>query len=78
MKYRIRKLHDKRGEGYAKGECDSIYVRSHDVSWISVRNGVLLITTDEEHWVRPQVVVDIMKEKPEAGKGKPSANIKKE
>lgn len=62
MKYRIRKLHAERGEGYAMGECDSIYIRCKDVSWISVRNGVLLITTDEIHWVRPQVVVDVMKE----------------
>jgi len=62
VKYRIRKLHGKRGEGYATGECDSIYVRSGDVSWISERNGVVIITTDREHLVRPQNVVDVMKE----------------
>jgi len=67
VKYRIRKLHGKRGEGYAEGECDSLYIRSGDVSWVSERNGVVLITTDTEHWVRKQVVVDIMKELPEAG-----------
>jgi len=74
MKYRIRKLHGKRGEGYATGECDSLYVRSGDVSWLSVRKGVLLITTDVEHWVRPQIVVDIMKE---TETGVPNSNIKK-
>ena len=77
MKYRLRKLHGKRREGYAEGECDSIYIRSGDVSWISVRNGVLLITTDDEHWVRPQVVVDIMRKKPsDIPEGQPNSNIK--
>jgi len=68
MKYRIRKLHGKRGEGYASGECDSLYIRSGDVSWISERNGTVLITTDIEHWVRPQLVVDVMKETEEPKK----------
>lgn len=65
MKFRIRKLHSKRGTGYASGECDALYVRSGDVSWLTERNGVVIVTTDKEHKIRPQRVVDIMKEVPE-------------
>lgn len=64
VKYRIRKLHAPRGTDYAHGKCDALYVRSMDVSWITVRDGVLIVTTDEEHLIRPQIVVDIMKEPP--------------
>lgn len=61
MKFRLRKLHGKRGEGYAEGECDSLYIRSGDVSWVSERDGVVVITTDKRHEVRLQTVVDVMK-----------------
>ncbi len=64
IKYRIRKLHGKRGTDYAHGECDSLYIRSGDVNWVTVRDGVLIVTTDKKHWVRPQKVVDIMKAPP--------------